>query len=127
MKKVTVLCLSLLSASASLADVRLMMDVCVDDRCMKGEFVLDETNPVAQITDDAGQLVVQVQQVEATEQDASDEKQSDESSTEVVPAPEFEVTIQNNGETTTHMVQGQWGCAMHCNTEMVMVTMMAHQ
>jgi len=129
MKKVTMLCLSLLSANALFADVRLMMDVCVGDMCMKGEFVLDENNPIAELSDESANIVVQVQQVEAPEQDATieDKQEVAEASAEVVPAPEFEVTIQNDGVTTTHMVQGQWGCAMQCNNEMVMVTMMARQ
>ncbi len=129
MKKVTLLCLSLLSANALLADVKLMMDVCVGEMCMKGEFVLDANNPVATLSDDAANIVVAVQQVEATEQATTEEKQEVvvDASTEVAPAPEFEVTIQNDGVTTTHMVQGQWGCTMQCNNEMVMVTMMANQ
>ncbi len=128
MKKVTLLCLSLLSAQALLADVRIMMDVCAGEHCMKGEFVLDANNPVATLSDDAANIVVAVQQVEAPEQATTEDKQEGvEASAEVAPAPEFEITIQNDGVTTTHMVQGQWGCAMHCNNEMVMVTMMAHQ
>lgn len=118
MKKVTLLCLSLLSANALLADVKLMMDVCMGDHCMKGEFVLDEQNPVAELSDPAANIVVHVQQVEAT---AQDEEQTTTST------PEFEVTINNDGMMTTHMVHGHWGCEMHCNHEMVMVTMMAHQ
>jgi len=123
------LCLSLFSANALLADVKLMMDVCVGDMCMKGEFVLDENNPVAELSNESANVVVQVQQVEAPEQEATveDKQEADEASAEVVPAPEFEVTIQNDGVTTTHMVKCQWDCAMQCNNEMVMVTMMARQ
>jgi hypothetical protein len=86
-------------------------------------------NPIATLSDDAANIVVAVQQVEATEQATTEEKQEVvvDASAEVAPAPEFEVTIQNAGVTTTHMVQGQWGCAMQCNNEMVMVTMMANQ
>ena len=46
MKKNNITLLSLLSAHALLADVKLMMDVCVADQCMKGELSLDEANPV---------------------------------------------------------------------------------
>jgi hypothetical protein len=114
MKKITLLCLSLLSAHALLADVKLMMDVCVGaDQCMKGEFVLDEVNPVAELSNPEANIIVQVQPVPADE--TTDE------------APQFEVTINNNGAMSTHMVHGQWGCSMHCSNDMVMVTMMAQQ
>lgn len=114
MKKITLLCLSLLSAHALLADMKLMMDVCVGaDRCMKGEFVLDDANSVAELSNPEANIVVQVQPVPAAE--PTDE------------APEFEVTIINNGAMTKHMVHGQWGCPMHCSDAMVMVTMMAQQ
>ena len=114
MKKITLLCLSLLSAHASLADVKLMMNVCVGaDHCMKGEFVLDEANPVAEISNPEANIIVQVQPVPADE--TTDE------------APVFEVTIINNGAMSKHMVHGQWDCSMHCSDDMVMVTMMAQQ
>ena len=117
MKKITLLCLSLLSAQALLADVKLMMDVCMgSEHCMKGEFVLDAANPVAELSNPDANIIVQVQQVPADQLASSDEA-----------AQEFEVTIITDGTTSKHMVQGQWGCSMHCSNEMVMVTMMAQQ
>ena len=115
MKKITMLCLSLLSSSALLADVRIMMDVMVGDASMKGEFVLDENNRVAELADpNVPNTVVQVQVVQPEEESTS---------TEV----DLEVVVHNDGVMTSQMVRPEMGRPMEMSCGMVMMTIMVNR